>query len=57
MLNVVISLGWMELRTVLAKIHYSYDLRLLDKDLDWQKQSKMHTLWQKPQLMVAVQPR
>ena len=57
MLNAVTSLGWMELRTVLAKVHYSYDLRLLDKDLDWQKQSKMHTLWQKPQLMVAVQRR
>lgn len=41
----------------MAKLHYSYDLELLDEGLDWQKQSKMHTLWQKPELRVKVHPR
>ncbi len=48
------SLGWVELRTVLSKLYFSYDLELLDKELDWQRDSKMHTLWQKPALQIRV---
>ncbi|KAH8660701.1 benzoate 4-monooxygenase cytochrome P450 [Tricladium varicosporioides] len=51
------SLGWMELRTILAKLHFKYDLQLMDEKLDWQEASEMHTLWQKPKLMVKVMPR
>lgn len=51
------SLGWMEMRTMLAKIHYKYDLELVDKTLDWHAQSEMHTLWQKPVMKVVVRPR
>ncbi|EKG12711.1 Cytochrome P450 [Macrophomina phaseolina MS6] len=51
------SLGWMELRTFLAKMHFEYDFELLDPELDWHKESEMHTLWQKPKLMVRVFPR
>ena len=47
----------MELRTILAKLHFKYDLELVDKNLDWQKESKMHTLWQKPQLFVKIKDR
>lgn len=46
------NLGWMELRTTLAKIHFTYDLKLLDKDLDWQRDSRMRTLWHRPALRV-----
>ncbi|MCJ1383958.1 hypothetical protein MMC17_007072 [Xylographa soralifera] len=51
------SLGWMELHTTLAKLHYTYDLKLGDEMLDWHRDSRMHTLWQKPELMVKVVPR
>lgn len=51
------SLAWMEMRTTLAKLHYVFDLELLDKDLDWQDQSRMHTLWRKPPLKVRVRDR
>lgn len=40
----------------MAKMIYKYDLELVDKDLDWHKVSKMHTLWEKPELMVRVRP-
>ncbi|KAF4491719.1 Cytochrome P450 monooxygenase aclL [Colletotrichum fructicola Nara gc5] len=50
------SLGWMELRTVLAKMHFKYDLELLDPSMDWHASSQMHTLWQKPTMKVTVQP-
>lgn len=51
------SLAWMELRTILAKMHFKYDIKLLNGDLDWNRDSEMHTLWKKPKLMVHVLPR
>lgn len=47
----------MEMRTILAKIHYKYDLELVDQSLDWHAQSEMHTLWQKPVMKVILRPR
>lgn len=47
----------MEMRTTLAKLHYKYDLELLSKEVDWLRDSKMHTLWQKPSLKVKVSAR
>lgn len=51
------NLAWMELNTVLAKLHWKFDLTLLNQDLDWQRDSRMHTLWKKPELRVSVRPR
>lgn len=51
------SMGWMEMRTILAKVYWSFDLELVDKDLDWHAQSEMHTLWKKPNLMVRLKKR
>lgn len=47
----------MEMRTTLAKLHFKYDLELMDTHVDWFRDSKMHTLWQKPRLNVKVIPR
>lgn len=47
----------MELDIVLAKLHWKFDLKLVNEDLDWQRDSRMHTLWKKPELMVNVSPR
>ncbi|CAN9258711.1 unnamed protein product [Alternaria alternata] len=51
------SLAWLELRTILAKLYFKYDLKLLDPQLDWHAQSEMHTLWQKPEMRVAIVSR
>ncbi|KAJ5674729.1 benzoate 4-monooxygenase cytochrome P450 [Penicillium maclennaniae] len=51
------SLGWIELQTIMAKLHFKYDLTLLNDTMDWQKDSRMYTLWEKPSLMVKVIPR
>lgn len=53
----VCSLGWMELHTTLAKMHYKYDLELLSRDIDWHRDCKMHLLWQKPEMRVKVKTR
>lgn len=47
-------LGWMELRVVLAKIHFKYDIELLDPSLDWYKEVEMNVLWRKPALNVKI---
>jgi hypothetical protein len=47
----------MELDIVLAKLHWKFDLELLTEDLDWQRDSRMNTLWKKPELMVGVASR
>ncbi|KAF2449310.1 cytochrome P450 [Karstenula rhodostoma CBS 690.94] len=51
------SLGWMEMRTILAKVHYTFDLVLADPSLDWHEESRMCTLWQKPALPMRIQLR
>ncbi|KAL9123064.1 MAG: hypothetical protein Q9187_000391 [Circinaria calcarea] len=48
------SLAWIELTTILAKLYFTYDMILLNQDLDWQRDSRMTTLWQKPELRVRV---
>jgi cytochrome P450 len=48
------SLGWMEMKTTLAKLHFMFDLELAQADFDWHESSRMHTLWQKPALPVRV---
>ncbi|KAI0904512.1 hypothetical protein F4823DRAFT_614694 [Ustulina deusta] len=46
----------MELRTTLALVIWTFDLELDSacKDLDWHRDSEMHSLWQKPQLLVRA---
>lgn len=40
----------------MAKLIFRYDLELAGKDLDWHRDSRMHTLWEKPALMVNAFP-
>ncbi|KAL2829477.1 benzoate 4-monooxygenase cytochrome P450 [Aspergillus cavernicola] len=51
------SLGWMELRTTLSKLHFLYDFELLNRDLDWHRDSRMNTLWSKPKLPIRAVAR
>ncbi|KAF1847369.1 benzoate 4-monooxygenase cytochrome P450 [Cucurbitaria berberidis CBS 394.84] len=50
------SLGWMEMRTTLAKILWTFDMEFADPVPDWHGDSRMYTLWSKPQLHVRVKP-
>lgn len=55
--NEVCSLAWIEMRTIVAKVIYAYDLKWLNPEMDWHHESQMHILWHKPQLMVKVVAR
>ncbi|XXH01255.1 hypothetical protein Hte_007609 [Hypoxylon texense] len=48
------SLGWMEMRQILAKLLWNFDLEIADPDLDWHRDSRMYTLWSKPHLHVKA---
>ena len=41
----------------LAKLHFLYDLELIDRNIDWQRDSRMYLLWKKPPLMVVIHRR
>lgn len=49
------NLAYAEMRLILAKMLFSYDLELADKQTNWLKQ-KVFTLWEKPPLMVKLRP-
>ncbi|CRL18797.1 Cytochrome P450 [Penicillium camemberti] len=42
----------MELNLILSKLCWKYDMELMDQSLDWEGQSKVHVMWDKPALTV-----
>lgn len=49
------SLANAELRTILARLIYNFDLELVDPNKDWLDQ-KVFFLWRKPPLHVYLTP-
>lgn len=47
-----INLAYMEMRVVLARMIWEFDWELVTKDLVWERDSKLHVLWKKPELRV-----
>lgn len=50
------SLAWAEIRTILARLVWHFDMELEDESKDWANQ-KVFILWQKPSLMVRLKAR
>ncbi|KAK5174974.1 uncharacterized protein LTR77_000110 [Saxophila tyrrhenica] len=48
------NLAYAEMRLILAKMIWSFDLELDPKSDDWMKRCKVNTLWEKPELAVRV---
>ncbi|KAK3315818.1 benzoate 4-monooxygenase cytochrome P450 [Apodospora peruviana] len=51
------QLALVEMRLIMAKLHFKYDLTAMDHTLDWVKDSKLRLLWSKPPLMTIVKER
>ncbi|KAI9368157.1 cytochrome P450 [Aspergillus egyptiacus] len=51
------SFAYMEMNLILAKMLWTYNLELVNKDLDWLKEGKVHVLWWKPKLMIRFHKR
>jgi hypothetical protein len=50
--NQDISLALLELRLILSKILFRFDMKLMDDDLDWVKANKNYVFWEKPALPI-----
>jgi hypothetical protein len=42
----------MEMNLVMAKMLWTYDLELVNRDIDWLNDGKVHVLWWKPALNI-----
>ena len=51
------SFAYMEMNLLLAKMLWTYDLELVNRDLDWLKEGRVHMLWWKPKLFVRFHRR
>ncbi|KAF9870881.1 hypothetical protein CkaCkLH20_11553 [Colletotrichum karsti] len=51
------SMAYAELRIVLAKLLWNFDLELVDSSEDWVRQQKIYLIWQKVPLMAKCRPR
>lgn len=47
------SMAWREMRLLLAKVLYNFDLKLSDESLSWTDQ-KVYVLWEKKPLVCHV---
>ncbi|TLD19066.1 hypothetical protein PspLS_09764 [Pyricularia sp. CBS 133598] len=52
-----INLAYMEMRLVLAKVTWKYDWELVDNEMDWFQDSRLHLFWERPALNVKFHPR
>ncbi|KAI9787993.1 MAG: hypothetical protein M1816_007297 [Peltula sp. TS41687] len=51
------NFAWVEMNLILAKMHFAYDMELVDKTLDYEGQCRLHMMWQKPDLYVRFLKR
>ena len=50
-------MGWMEMRSVIEKINFNFEMELVNRGLDWNSDSEMNKLWKKPDLKVRLNRR
>jgi hypothetical protein len=50
------SLAYVEMRIILARMVFNFDMELDQPELDWADQ-ECFVLWDKPKLMVKLHPR
>jgi hypothetical protein len=51
------SFAYAEMNLILAKMLWRWDLELVNKDLDWEGQGRMHVMWWKPSMYIRILPR
>ncbi|KAI2616499.1 cytochrome P450 [Hypoxylon sp. NC1633] len=48
------NFAYMEMNLILAKMLWTYDLELVNKDINWLEEGKVFVMWWKPALMVRI---
>jgi hypothetical protein len=49
-------LAYAEMRLILAKIIYNFDMKIADECRGWLETQKMYALWEKPALDIYLTP-
>lgn len=44
------SLALLEMRVILAKMFFTYDFELMNKNIDWLGEQRVFSLWKKPEI-------
>jgi cytochrome P450 len=52
-----INLAYLEMRIILAKMVFEFDWELVNKDLDFLKETRLYLLWKKPAVVVRFHER
>ncbi|KAH7174694.1 cytochrome P450 [Fusarium flagelliforme] len=52
-----INLAYMEARITLASLVYAFDWEMVNTEVDWDRDVRFYTAWQKPKLMIRYRPR
>lgn len=47
----------LEMRLILSKLLWKFDMTLMDKELDWGKANKNYVFWDKPELPIQFHRR
>ena len=51
------SLAYAEMRLIMAKLIWRYDIELCDESIDWDVKSKVYIVYQKGPLYIRLKPR
>ncbi|KAH7459247.1 hypothetical protein FOMA001_g20089 [Fusarium oxysporum f. sp. matthiolae] len=51
------NLAYTEMRLLLAKLAFSFEMKIVNEDLDWDRDTNTSTFWDKPSLMVQFRKR
>ncbi|KAJ5058638.1 cytochrome P450 [Bipolaris maydis] len=51
------NFAYMEINLILSKMLWKYDMDLVNNNLDWERESRLHVMWWKPALMVRFKER
>ncbi|KAH6889402.1 cytochrome P450 [Thelonectria olida] len=51
------NLAYAEMRLILARVIWNFDLELDEKSRNWPRDARLYTLWDKPPLYVHLRPR
>ncbi|KAI0534394.1 putative cytochrome P450 [Xylaria digitata] len=50
------NFAYLEVNLILAKMLWTYDMELINKELDWEGSSHEHVMWSKPDMFVVLSP-
>jgi len=51
------SLAYVEIRLVLARLVWNFDLKLHESSRNWIENSEVYLVWKKPELKMYLTPR